>query len=73
MPSFNNFSPVSPKFKMSGLLTEHYTMIVLFIAEFYLFNPFTPKGSLIDKSNCLALDRVKSIKSPLSLKGLGEI
>ena len=31
MPSFNPFSPVSPKFKMSGLLTESYTMAVIFL------------------------------------------
>ena len=34
------------------------------------FNPFTPKGSPFDKWNRLALDRVKSIKSLLGVKGL---
>ena len=33
-------------------------------------NPFTPKGSPFDEQNSLALDRVKSIKSLLGVKGL---
>ena len=36
-------------------------------------NPFTPKRSLSDEYNRLALDRVKSIKSILQMKGLREI
>ena len=34
------------------------------------FNPFTPKGSPFDEWNRLVLDRVKSIKSLLGVKGL---
>ena len=35
-------------------------------------NPFTPKGCPFEESNCVALDRVKSIKSLLGVKGLTE-
>ena len=38
-----------------------------------VFNPFTPKESPFDEWNCLVLDRVKSIKSLLGVKGLREI
>ena len=33
------------------------------------FNPFTPKGFPIDEYNRLALDRVKSISSPVGTYG----
>ena len=35
-----------------------------------VLNPFTPKESPFDEQNRLALDRVKSIKSLLGVKGL---
>ena len=38
-----------------------------------VLNPLTPKESPFDKLNRLALDRVKSIKSLLGVKGLREI
>ena len=38
-----------------------------------IFDPFTPKESPFDEQNRLALDRVKSIKSLLGVKGLREI
>ena len=38
-----------------------------------LLNPFTPKVSPFDEENRLALDKVKSIKSLLGVKGLREI
>ena len=35
-----------------------------------VLNPFTPKESPFDEQNRLALDRVKSIKSLLGVKGV---
>ena len=36
----------------------------------FSINPFTPKESPFDEQNRFALDRVKSIKSVLGVKGL---
>ena len=43
-----------------------------FARAFYILhvNPFTPKGSPFDEKNCMALDRVKSIKSLFGVRGL---
>ena len=38
-----------------------------------VLNPFTPMESPFDEQNRMALDRVKSIKSLLGVKGLREI
>ena len=47
-------------------------MAGIFVAAINI-NPFTPKGSPFDEKNRMALDRVKSIKSLLGVKGLREI
>ena len=55
------------------LLLSNFLFKICTSINHMVLNPFTPKESPFDEQNRLALDRVKSIKSLLGVKGLREI
>ena len=55
------------------LLLSNFLFKIWASIHHMVLNPFTPMESPFDKQNCMALDRVKSIKSLLGVKGLREI
>ena len=75
-----HFIPKNCKYCSKQYIHNCIDFFVIYFIMFYFkvttsncFNPLTPKGFPFDEKNCLAVARVKSIKSLLVGKGLREI